>query len=250
MLPPIRSTAGMVAGIPLLHVRPNGVEGPLPTVIFQHGWSSAKDRHLVTAESLACQGFHVILPDALHHGERDRFADHDTALARSHFWRVVADTVEGFSPIYAAAVAEGWSDPNRVGVAGSSMGGMAAAAALAEYPWVKAAVLLNGCPCFGWLAAEWERTYDTRLPQLEQDRLALLDPEARLSQLEPRPLLMLHGTADTTVPIGGVQRFADLAARINPAQAEKTKLVAVERLNHYVTVGMVQEMNHWLTLHL
>src|SRR5690625_6288257 len=45
---------------------------PLPTVIFYHGFESAKENNLTFAYLLAKEQYRVILPDSLYHGVRSK----------------------------------------------------------------------------------------------------------------------------------------------------------------------------------
>ena len=57
-----------VDSVPCLFVEPDDcVRG---TVLFYHGWSSAKELQVLRARILAAYGYAVLVPDALYHGER------------------------------------------------------------------------------------------------------------------------------------------------------------------------------------
>src|SRR5690625_5216368 len=59
----------------------------LPTVIFYHGFESAKENNLTFAYLLAKEQYRVILPDSLYHGERSKNLTNDElSLA---FWEVI-----------------------------------------------------------------------------------------------------------------------------------------------------------------
>lgn len=77
-----------VDSVPCLFVEPDDcVRG---TVLFYHGWSSAKELQVLRARILAAYGYAVLVPDALYHGERGSI-DYDskatvplTTTARRH----------------------------------------------------------------------------------------------------------------------------------------------------------------------
>lgn len=237
-----------LGGIPVMHVWSGALNGPAPTILFYHGWSSRKEHHLVTAEALAMEGFRVILPDSPRHGDRNPLTNYHTPEGYTHFWSIVTQAISEAAAIAEDAVQAGLAAPERIGAAGSSMGGMIAAGILARYGWAKAAVSLNGCPCYSWFYQESARAKGA--PPPPEEELAVLrqfDPEHLVSAVAPRPLLMIHGDADTSVPIAGVRRFAELARPLYAAHPERLVLSEVARLNHYVTVGMVEEMRGWFS---
>lgn len=248
---PILTERTELAGIPVLHVRNRELHEPAPTVIFYHGWSSRKENHLIMAESLAVEGLRVILPDARRHGERDPFPDYDALEALVYFWSVVEESIAEAGAIAEAALAAGLAAPGRLGIAGSSMGGMIAAGALAGFPEFRAAVLCNSCPSLEWLA---DRQREERgFPLLcDEERLAFrkFDPEALLDRVAPRPLLMLHGDADTSVPVAGVRRFAGKARSHYAGHPDSLCVQETAKLNHHVTADQILQTRTWFKQHL
>lgn len=247
----INVVATQLAGIPLYDVHAAGLSGPAPTIFLQHGWSGSKATQVVTAQALACAGFRVLVPDALRHGDRDAFPSYEAPEASAHFWQILETQVDDFGRIAEEAIRLGLSDPDRIGVTGNSMGGMIAACATARYGWVKVAAVMNGSGCL-------LHTYEEFLaaaPQAERSaeaeaRLRAIDPEGQIDRIAPRPVLLIHGERDTVVPVTGVQRFAELAGPAYAACPERLKLTVIPRLDHYVTVGMVDEVRNWFVRYL
>jgi len=240
-----------LGGIPCLHVHPAQLTGPAPLVLLYHGWSSKKENQVVAAESLACDGYRVIAPDALHHGERDALPDYDSVQAMVRFWDVVIQTVEEAQGIKQEAVALGLADPDRIGCAGHSMGGMVTAGVLARYPWVRADVTFNGNPCYEWLNGFFHQQQHAPGPSAEeQARLERYNPERLITRMAPRPLLLLHGDADPVVPIVGDRRFMEAARTHYAEHPERLQMEEVPGLVHVVTVGMVESMREWFRWYL
>src|SRR5699024_3488774 len=64
---------------------------PLPTVIFYHGFQSAKENNLTLAFLLAKENYRIILPDALYHGERsENLTSDELSLA---FWEIISANI-------------------------------------------------------------------------------------------------------------------------------------------------------------
>lgn len=248
---PIVTERTELAGIPLLHIRPRGLEGRAPTVLFFHGWSSTKEGQIITAEALACEGYRVIVPDNINHGERGALTAYDDAAAERYFWPTIMQSMADAGALAEAAIAAGWTDPGRIGVSGHSMGGFIAAGVTARYDWVKVTVLHNGCPCFVW-AEDFYRKAAKRPPATRAQAAAMLphDPEHLIERIAPRPFLLLHGSQDQLVPVEGARRFMELARPYYQAHPDRLAMLEQERLNHYVTTYMIDQMRQWFCRYL
>src|SRR5699024_6759860 len=96
---------------------------PLPTVIFYHGFESAKENNLTFAYLLAKEQYRVILPYSIYYGERSKNLTIKNELTH-----------------------DGLILDNRIGVSGTSMGGITTASLLKQYDWIKTGVVLMGSP--------------------------------------------------------------------------------------------------------
>jgi len=242
LLDPITIERITPGGIPTLQVSPRGAVDPLPTVLLYHGWVGKKENQQIAAEALACAGFRVLAPDLPRHGERGPFPDYGAPEAWNSFWDVVAQAIEEV-PLLLRVAGEA-----PIGVAGNSTGGMVAGGALARYPSMKASVILNSCLCFEWLDRRGGNA-----PPLEGARLVRLrsfDPEALVEKMAPRPVLLLHGAADTTLPVAGARRFVERARPYYLPHPANLTLTEVPGLDHWVTAGMVGAMRDWFLRHL
>src|SRR5690625_5255775 len=94
----------------------------LPTVIYSHGFTSAKEHNLPLAYLLAEKGFRVILPDSKYHGEREQ-APSDLKRQLS-FWDSVMQNVKELQIIKDKLDEEGLIMEQKIGLAGTSMGGI------------------------------------------------------------------------------------------------------------------------------
>src|SRR5690606_35739197 len=93
----------------------------------------------------ANQGFRVILPDSIYHGERENKGVTDLKRQLS-FWEIVLTNVKELNDIKEFFEEKNLILDNRIGLAGTSMGGITTAAALTQYQWIKAAAILMGTP--------------------------------------------------------------------------------------------------------
>ncbi len=76
-----------LAGMPVLHAFPtDNAQGPLPCVVFYHGFTSSALVYSYFAVALAQAGFRVVMPDAPDHGSRFS-GDAPGRLLR--FWQIL-----------------------------------------------------------------------------------------------------------------------------------------------------------------
>jgi dienelactone hydrolase len=240
-----------IGGIPCLKIRPKGSRDQLPTLIFYHGWSSNKEYQKFRGVSLATYGYQVILPDALHHGERNPIQYDDPKMMEVYFWKVVLQNVEESRTLIQEIVENHDGDPRRIGVMGSSMGGFSASGVFVHNSQVQCLVNFNGS-C-AWAKAEEIFRQSGKIPPADPSHLEMLaqyDPSQQKEALRGRPILMLHGDADSSVPIDCQRVFYQEASPLYKEAPEKLRLQEIPRLDHYITTGMLEEAIIWLKKYL
>lgn len=242
-----------LAGIPCLHVKPNTTAGKLPTVIYYHGWSSNKENNLFLGKILAFHGYRVILPDAIHHGERDALDNYNVEALRKYFWEVIFNSVSEYKSLAKAAVGKLGIDSDNIAVMGSSMGGFIASGVFASNKEIKCLINMNG-------ASAWERAENVfkeidkdgkgAATQMQKEQIRKLDPLAKKEELHPRPMLLLHGDSDTSISIDIQRYFYNEMKELYKDKPYRIKFIETPRLNHYKTVGMMEESIAWLEKYL
>ncbi len=239
-----------IAAIPALRFRPKGTSSCLPTVVYYHGWRSSKEFMRFSASILASYGYQVVVPDAPKHGAREPL-DFDQPDALDQFWPVVCRAVQESKGVLDAAVDNHDADPKRIAVMGSSMGGFIASGVFAANPSVSCLVTFNGA-C-SWLKAEEVFSRDAgqkRVDSLLAAELSVYDLLENRHVLNERPILMLHGEADSVISIEMQCMFYREAKDSYCEHPERLKLIEVPGVDHHTTMGMFELAVDWIKQYL
>ncbi len=241
----------MIGGIPAIVLRPAKHFENYPTVVFYHGWSSKKEFQVFRGGILAELGYQVIIPDAIHHGERGTL-EYGELENSGFFWEVVLNNLKEWKQIINYATEELKADPDRIAVTGHSMGGFTAAGIFAENPDIRTCVVLNGS--FNWLESneEFKRRLNVHMTKefkkLEKE-IQSKNPAGKIDSMMDRPILILHGEADSMVEITP-QREIFEKLRNAYSKKENIKMTSYPKLDHFVTTNMLEEMCNWFSENL
>lgn len=251
--------------IPVLVYRRTDLPGPKPAVVYYHGVTQRKEVYVDShplARQLADAGFVVALPDAPGHGERpagaaltDRLRD---SLPRE-FCTDIEQAGDEAGPLYDWLAALPGVDPNRLAVAGLSMGGFTAAVVGSRLrDRLRAAVCIAGSAGLEECMAATDSIApgkwgppDRSLDAETRARIARVDPLHYPDRFAPLPLLLLHGDRDTWNPPTTSARFASLLAPHYTADPQRFKHVSVPNAPHWPPNStIVEEAAAWLTTHV
>ena len=187
---------------------------PRPIIIHAHGNAGNLESHAGFSDFLTASGAHVLMFDYRGYGRSDPAG----SLRRG---ALLTDTL--------AAVDYAKSRPDvlagRIGMYGVSLGGSFALAAAAERPEIKCVVSIAAFSSWAGIANDHSRGMGWLLMPRG------LDASSSIAKLIGRPILIVHGTADTIVPV----RHAELlltAAGENP----ECELVLVQDGEHNTVV--------------
>lgn len=178
----------LLGEVPALIVRPADGATPLPTVLWFHGLGADKELHLPELQRFAEAGLLAVGVDAVGHGDR-RLPDFEQRIAGSPgetarlFHSLVAQTVAELPGLIDTLVARGLSDPERIAVAGVSMGGCVVYGAITVDRRICAAAALLGSPAFLSLSAPGadlpgERFFPTALLSITAEQDTVVSPMA------------------------------------------------------------------------
>lgn len=241
--------------VPLLNIVDESHDASdLPTVIFLHGFTSAKEHNLHYAYNLAKKGVRVLLPEAHLHGVRSEGLDEVQLSLR--FWEIVLTSIEEMSVLHEELRKRGVT---KIAMAGTSMGGITTLGCLTAYPWIDVAAIMMGAPGFVELAkaqmSEFERR-GFKLPITEEERknllntLGMFDLTKQREKLNQRPVFFWHGENDTTVPFAPTHNFYKAAKKDYADMPERFEFMTDSIAGHAVTrPGMLKSVD-WLASYL
>src|SRR5690625_358133 len=240
----------------LVVVQEDRINEPLPLLMYYHGYTSAKEHNLPLAFLLAEEGYRVVLPDSLYHGERseENLSSNEMNL---YFWDVVIKNVQEIKVLKTYFEQKELLLDDRVGIAGTSMGGITTSAALTQYPWITSAAVLMGSPKIRAYAkeliTEFSRTGYVNITDKEEAKvyqtLKPYDLSTQVDTLRQRPLLFWHGQKDKIVPFDHSYAFYN---EVKSAYENKSHIRFLKEDNgtHKVTRYAILETVSWFKKHL
>jgi pimeloyl-ACP methyl ester carboxylesterase len=221
-----------VAQVPLLIVRPNGSSAPLPTVLWLHGFGASKEVHLPELQRLTEAGLLAVGVDAVAHGERRRVdleqqftgLPHDNARL---FGEIVRQTAAELPLLIDSLVERGLSDPQRIAVAGVSMGGCIVYGAIPLERRIRTAVALLASP-------EWA-----------------LPPGVAVERFYPTALLSITAAQDTIVPPAAAQALHERLTPLYRVQEDRLHYHEIAGVSHFMPAvdwaSAVARASAWLS---
>lgn len=210
----------LFAEVPVLIVRPVGATLPLPTVLWFHGLGADKELHLPELQRFAAAGFLAVGVDAVGHGQR-RLLDFEQQFAQPPAQRqqlfntLVARTVAELPGLLDALVDSGLSDPQRLAVAGVSMGGCITYGAVSTDRRLRAAVALLGSPA----------------------GLFTEDVSASVAHFFPTALLSITAENDVVVPAAAARALHERLAIHYAGQPERLAYRVIAGAPHFMNVA-------------
>lgn len=246
-------------GIPCTHITPDFLDEPYGTVFLYHGWSNdtyKKEGFLYFASLLAYHGYQVFVPELINHGERGHLDYWNASVMREHFWRTCIQTIKEFDILSKEVFSTYHVNAGKIALAGHSLGGCIASSLYASNEEIKCLITMNSSGAL----EDLDRTYFSKLRKAgnssefltleEYSELKKYDPSNKLEFLKQRPILLLHGDCDTTVPIAAQKYFYDKLLPLYKNSPERLKFVEIENVNHTITLDMIKNTTQWLDTYL
>jgi dienelactone hydrolase len=263
-------------------VRPQRSTGRLPVVIQLHGTGGRKEQMLPRLTALATRGFIAVSIDGRYHGERVGnmravldspytsaiFHSYTTGSEHPFFYDSVLDVMRLIDYLETRPDV----DASRIGLGGTSKGGIETYLTAAVDPRVAVSVSERGVQSFKWALEHngWDSRAWTFRDALEAaaresktpvnasfvrqfyDRVSPgiygeFDAPAMLPLVAPRPMLVINGDSDPRTPMAGVRESAAAAERAYKAAgaSDKFVLLVMTNLGHENTPEIEAAMVEW-----
>jgi dipeptidyl aminopeptidase/acylaminoacyl peptidase len=240
-----------------LTLPPGASERNLPVVVLPHGGPESRDDPGFDwmTQFLASRGYAVFQPQF--RGSSGFGAAHADAGRKQWGLRMQDDVTDGVK----ALIDQGIADPRRICIAGISYGGYAALAGATFTPELYAcAASIGGVSdlpnMLGWVQKDLGKESNS-LAYWRDHIGGTTDPQvvakspARFATAIRAPILLIHGTDDTTVPIDQARGMA----RALTAAGKKFELIELEGDDHYLSssatrVRALRELERFLAIHL
>jgi len=225
----------------------DGIENK-PLIIFYHGATGKKEDGLYPAFNLARNGFHVVLPDAVQHGERKQEGIY------LNLFEIILRTSEEVNKIIDSFSVNSCVDTTRAGLGGISMGGLITFKYLTGKDMrIKAAATTIGTPV--WVSAitnpllistfkSINAHYSEEDIKKEQEIAAQFQPINDYKSMVGVPLLMQNGESDEIVQVEGVKDFYNKLLEASDNK-EDVKIITYPGVGHTYTAEMEAELIAW-----
>lgn len=228
------------ADLPGLVVNREELPSDAPLVIVLHGLGSRKEKMLPALYEFAQTGCRAVALDARMHGERPDAQAREARL-EADYLGTTSEMIEGTARDVSRLLDH--FGAARAAVHGISLGGYITFAALIVEPRLYAASVAMGSP--DWIGQT--RRFGLEPGHPAYDRAARLNPLDLLPQtLPPRPLLMLHGTADEVVVPDGVIALEQRLRPLYAAHPERLALELYPGLGHTYNDDMLRRSAAWM----
>lgn len=222
-------------------IREDNKDKVLPLILFYHGW--AWDGKVLTqAYEIARKDFRVIIPEALFHGERE---DGPIESHQAQFWEVIKHSLTEFPKLVKYYSKLGLIQDDQVAVGGLSMGGITSCALFTIYPWIKAAICLEGTPAplaFAHVMIDkFPGIGDIPTDYIQQqlDGIDKFDLSLDPAKIAGRDLHFWHGTADPIVPYDLTAKFFDDVK--GKTYAQNVTMSTTQGASHKVPMDITRE---------
>ncbi|MGX7418378.1 alpha/beta fold hydrolase [Carnobacterium gallinarum] len=239
--------------IPVLEVVGEELKGDvLPLIVYYHGWQSSKELVLTQARKLAQKGIRVILPDAMHHGERKTGSI--SMIPSITFWSSIHYNLAEFSLLVTYFQKANLIEGNRIGVGGVSMGGITTCALLTQHPEIQAAACMMGTPAPLNYIQRVIASAKAREIDVPKDLVQLLswvehyDLSAEPQKINQRPLLFWHGTEDEKIPYEDAHDFYKKVE--NEVYAKNIRFLTEEGEGHLVRGEVMDQVVDFFAIEL
>ncbi|HEX2925543.1 MAG TPA: prolyl oligopeptidase family serine peptidase [Ruminiclostridium sp.] len=248
---------GNTEGIPFLTYSKKDVKEKKVIFLF-HRLLQSKEYELPIAYNLASEGYYVVLLDFRGHGERENSFRNSRKYNFNSLFDDVAGMVSDTRAVAGALRRERENCPelDSFGVAGVSVGGMAALVAASRMEEVSFAVSIisgaNWWPLVENGSFNSFRFFSTDRPVMSPERVRgtveKYDPYFNIDSFNGKPVLLANGAMDMAIPIKNTEPFFQrLKSNYEKKNlGERVVWHKYPNCGHEVTPWMIQDILKWL----
>ena len=245
--------SALIAEIPVL-VRRSARAGRRPLVLLSHGFTRCKEDWLEKLDELAGNGYFAVAMDNRLHGERAGagFASlmPGGKLDLVSLRKVMGETASDISLLLDHFCADPAVDPQRIALAGVSMGGFVTYAALANDARISVAVPIIASPYWGDIPGDSDVALSAESQAELESLAARAEPAARMEMFPPRALLGQIGDIDTHYNGERVKRFFDMLRPLYGSDSDRARLIVHPGVAHDFTAEMWANALAWFETYL
>ena len=175
------------------------------------------------------------------------------------FWNIILTSIAELDILKEVYLKNNRSIANKIGVAGTSMGGITTLGALTQHKWITAGVSLMGNPNYNqfarFLVTQIEKQglilpFTTKQLENEYKKVQAFDLSLHADKLQGRPLLFWHGKKDPVVPYSYAYNFYQEVKNQYKDHPEDLQFILDEHAEHKVTREGVLKTVEWFEKHL
>jgi hypothetical protein len=235
-----------IEDIPVLILKENKEKKPRGVIFLYHGWSSKKENYHFIGGIYANEGYQVIIPDSINHGERGTLEYDNEKVMEENFWKTVINSVKEYFVIKEYLLENRILLSDKIFIAGNSMGGMISSGIFVKDQSILTMVVMNG-------ACDWQ-DLDEKIKEsknidrkkgVDQKILEEYNPSSNFDDFSFRPFLLQHGSEDESVPISTQEYFYSKVLKLYKGKEDRLRFTKIPNLNHHKTTGMIEESMHW-----
>lgn len=242
----IRKT--IIDNIPVL-ICNNGEKNQKGNIILLHKLLEDKEHEILLAYYLAQSGYEVLIPDLLYHGESPLSVRISKKMDFNKLYTEMDKSIELIRRLM-----EDISD-RKIGLIGSSYGGMLALAAGGILDGISFVGAICSSPNWAQLLKsgniESFRMFSSNRPvidyQIVQESIRKYDPMYHIDGFEGKDIMLMNGALDTTFKYCLTQPFyKELSERCDKKKHSSITWKKYDKTGHSVTYDMIQDLLEWL----
>ncbi|MCC2252144.1 prolyl oligopeptidase family serine peptidase [Virgibacillus sp. AGTR] len=213
-------------------------------MLLYYGWSSSIQENIFFAHVLSKFGYQVYIPELPFHGERGKPGSEEVGK-----WEAIYTSIQESRHIVDHIKKIPSVDTDNLGLIGISMGGYISSHIFVHEKSFRTLINING-------SSAWQKSerianlFSGNTKDKYETFIKESDPINFIKDMYPRSILLLHGKEDKVVPVYSQRAFYQKASEYYADKNNKVELKEFPKLNHALSLGMMEEVIEWLNLNV